>query len=169
MHEQIHALKAEDLVLSGQKIHFWKGGTGPGLLLIHSAWGDAEMSWGGVWNMLSETYTVIAPDLPGFGQSSPINRPALSSMALSLKELIDALNLERVIVAGNSFGAAVALQFAGSYPQTTAQLVLVNGGYMPRLPGIARKLIAWPPLNRAFRRLMRRLSFSPQALRKSFV
>jgi hypothetical protein len=33
-----------DVILSGQKFHYWTGGTGPGLLLLHAAWGDAELS-----------------------------------------------------------------------------------------------------------------------------
>jgi len=169
MKEQSHIPQADDLILSGRKVHFWKGGKGQGLLLIHSAWGDAEMSWSSVWGRLSDAFTVIAPDLPGFGQSSPITRPTLSAMAHSLKELIEALNLDRVIVGGNSFGAAVALQFACDFPETTIQLVLVDGGYMPVFPGVLRKLIAWPPVNQAFRRLMLYFSFSSQALKESFV
>jgi hypothetical protein len=64
MNEQSHLPQADDLILSGRKVHFWKGGTGLGLLLIHSAWGDAEMSWSSVWDRLSDAFTVIAPDLP---------------------------------------------------------------------------------------------------------
>jgi pimeloyl-ACP methyl ester carboxylesterase len=169
MKDQSHPPQAYDLILSGRKVHFWKGGTGQALLLIHSAWGDAEMSWGSVWDRLSDAFTVIAPDLPGFGQSSPIDQPALSAMAQSLKEFVEALDLSRVIVVGNSFGAAVAVQFACDFPERTAQVVLVNGGYMPVLPGVLRRLIAWPPVNRAFRRLMFYFSFSTQALKKSFV
>ena len=161
--------QADDLILSGRKVHFWKGGEGQGILLIHSAWGDAEMSWSSVWGGLSDAFTVIAPDLPGFGQSAPMARPTLSAMARSLRELIEALNLDRIIVAGNSFGAAVALQFACDFPEMTVQLVLVDGGYVPVLPGVLRKLISWQPVNRAFRRLMFYFSFSSQALKKSFV
>ncbi len=127
------------------------------------------MSWGSVWSRLSDVFTVVAPDLPGFGQSAPITKPNLSVMAQSLKELIEALNLDRVIVAGNSFGASVALQFACDFPERTAQLILINGGNMPLLPGVLRKLITWTPVNRTFRRLMFHFSYSSGALKKSFV
>ena len=97
-------------------------------MLFHAAWGDAEMSWRSVWNQLSRSFTVIAPDLPGFGLSSGLLRPSFSVMSRLLKQLLDALNVDRIITVGNSFGAAVALQFAGAYPKTVSQLVLVNGG-----------------------------------------
>jgi pimeloyl-ACP methyl ester carboxylesterase len=159
----------QDIILSGLRMHFWRGGTGPGLLLLHAAWGDAEMSWRSVWKQLSRTFMVIAPDLPGFGQSSGLPRPSLSAMAQLLRQLLDVLNVDRVIAVGNSFGASVAIQFAADFPNTASQLVLVNGGYMPSVPGLARKLIALPLLNQGFRLLIRQLSFSSHALKRSFV
>jgi len=159
----------QNIILSGHRMHFWRGGTGPGLLLLHAAWGDAEMSWSRVWSQLSSTFMVIAPDLPGFGQSSGLPRPSLAAMAQLLRQLLDALNVDRVITVGNSFGAAIAIQFAGDFPNTASHLVLVNGGYIPPISGLARKLIALPLLNQGFRLLIRQLSFSSYALKRSFV
>ena len=150
-------------------MHFWIGGTGPALLLLHAAWGDAEMSWRRVWNELARSYTVIAPDLPGFGQSTEVPLPSLLSTAELLRELIEELNVDRVITVGNSFGAAVALQLVTACPKATSQLVLVNGGYMPALPGIVKKLISLPMLKQAFRLLIRHVTFSAHALKGSFV
>ena len=161
--------RPQNVALSGQSMHFWHGGTGPGLLLLHAAWGDAEMSWSSVWNQLSTTFMVIAPDLPGFGQSSGLPRPSLSAMAQLIQELLKELNVNRVIAVGNSFGAAVAMQLAGDFPNTVTQLVLVNGGHVPPIPGLARKLVALPLLNQGFRMLIRRLSFSSHALKRSFI
>ena len=162
-------VQAENLILSGQKMHFWRGGAGFPLLLLHSAWGDAEMSWSSVWEELSDSFMVIAPDLPGFGQSSQIARPSLRAMAKRLGQLLEALQVKSVAVAGNSFGAGVARQFAGDFPEITSLLMLVNGGYIPHLPALFRKLMSVPPFNRRFRQLMRHVSFSSQALKKSFV
>ena len=159
----------QNIILSGQRMHFWRGGTGPGLLLLHAAWGDAEMSWRSVWSQLSSSFMVIAPDLPGFGQSSGLPRPSLSVMVQLLRQLLDALNVDRVIAVGNSFGAVVAIQFAGDFPDTTSQLILVNGGYMPSISSLARKLVALPLFNQGFRLLIRQLSFSSHALKRSFV
>jgi pimeloyl-ACP methyl ester carboxylesterase len=167
--EDPKTVQADDISLSGQSMHFWKGGTGPGLLLLHAAWGDAEMSWSSVWGRLSRSCTVIAPDLPGFGQSSPIHDPSLPAMVTRLKELFDALHMDHVVVVGNSFGAAVAIQFANDCPEAVSHLVLVNGGYMPVIPGPVRKFMALPIVNQVFRRFIRRLTFSLPTLKRSFA
>lgn len=162
-------MQSQDIYLSGHTIRFWKGGAGPGLLLLHAAWGDAELSWSRTWDEFSRSYTVVAPDLPGFGRSSQLLAPSLSDMAKRLKELIDALHLDRVIAVGNSLSAAVAIQFANDYPKAVSHLVLVNGGYMPLIPGPIRKIIALPIVNQVFRRLIRHLTFSLQTLKRSFA
>jgi len=162
-------VQAHDITLSGQRMHFWKGGTGPALLLLHAAWGDAEMSWSSVWVQLSRSCTVIAPDLAGFGRSSPMPKPSLSGFAKNLRELLEALQIGRVIAVGNSFGAAVAIQFANDYPEAVSQLVLVDGGYQPVIPGPVRKFIDLPVVNQGFRWFIRRLTFSPRTLQRSFA
>jgi pimeloyl-ACP methyl ester carboxylesterase len=162
-------MQSQDISLSGHIMHFWKGGAGPGLLLLHAAWGDAELSWGRTWEQLSRAYTVVAPDLPGFGRSSPLQKPSLSDMAMRLKELIDALHLDQVIVIGNSLSAAVGIRFVNEYPKAVSHLVLVNGGYMPLIPGPIRKIVALPIVNQVFRRLIRHLMFSLQTLKRSFA
>jgi len=169
MTERIHPMQPQDLDVAGRRVHVWKGGNGPGLLLLHAAWGDAEMSWSRVWDQLSRTFTVIAPDLPGFGRSAGLPRPSLPAMATTLKGLLDILHRDRVLVAGNSFGAGVAIQFANEHVKSVAQVVLVNGGYMPVIPGAMKKLLSLPVLNAAFRSLIRKLTFSPAVLNRSFV
>jgi len=169
MRENTNPMQPQDLGLAGGRVHFWKGGDGPGLLLLHAAWGDAEMSWSRVWDPLSRTFTVIAPDLPGFGRSAGLARPSLSAMATMLKQLLDSLHMDRVMVVGNSFGAAVAIQLANEHAKAIAQVVIVNGGYMPVIPDIVRKVISLPVLNAGFRSLIRKLTYSVSALNRSFV
>jgi len=162
-------LQPQKIIISGQITRVWVGGTGPALLLLHAAWGDAEMSWSSVWNELSRSSTIIAPDLPGFGQSSPLPRQSLSAMAQMQKELLSVLHVHKVTVVGNSFGAAVASQFASAYPKIVSQVVLVNGGYMPAIPGGIKYVISMPLLKQGLGFLMRRHTFSRRTLRKSFV
>jgi pimeloyl-ACP methyl ester carboxylesterase len=169
MMEDAGTMRSQDITLSGHAIHFWKGGAGPGLLLLHAAWGDAEMSWSRTWDQLALSYAVLAPDLPGFGRSSQLLKPSLSAIAQKLMELIDVLHLDRVTVVGNSLSAAVAVQIAYDYPKAVSRLVLVNGGYMPLIPGSLRKIIALPIVNQAFRRLIRHYTFSPQTVKRSFA
>ncbi len=162
-------MREENFIISGRTLRVFKGGSGPGLLLLHSAWGDAEMSWSGIWDELASSFAVIAPDLPGFGRSSQIPGPTLSLMAGALRELLDKLNPGRITVVGNSFGGGVARQFAAEFPDSVSRLVLVNGGNIPHMPPPLRKVLATPFLERRFRKLMRLFAFSPQALKKSFT
>jgi pimeloyl-ACP methyl ester carboxylesterase len=169
MQEGSQTVQSQDIALSGHVIRFWKGGTGPGLLLIHAAWGDAEMSWGRTWEQLSLSYTVVAPDLPGFGRSAQLLQSSLSGMAKKLRELVNALHLDRLTIVGNSLGAAVAIQFANDYPEAVSRLVLVNGGYLPLVPSPIRKIIALQVVSQIFHRLIRHLTFSLQTLKRSFA
>jgi pimeloyl-ACP methyl ester carboxylesterase len=161
--------QSEHLTIAGHRIHCWLGGSGPNLLLIHAAWGDAEMSWSSVWTDLARSFTVIAPDLPGFGQSSHLLRHSVPAMVELLKLLLDELNVKRIVVAGNSFGATVALQFANAYPQLCERLVLVNGGYTPLIPGPLRKTLGLPVLRQGLGWMMRSMTYSKRALRRAFV
>jgi pimeloyl-ACP methyl ester carboxylesterase len=169
MSERLSKMQSLVLMLAGRKVHFWKGGSGPALLLLHAAWGDAEMSWSRVWDQLAQSHTVIAPDLPGFGQSEKLSVPTLSGMAAMLKELLEALHLNRAMVVGNSFGAGVAIKFENDHPKMVSKLVLVDGGYMPIIPGFLRTFLSLPGVNQGFRALIRSVTFSRKTLKRSFA
>jgi pimeloyl-ACP methyl ester carboxylesterase len=169
MSESSPIMQSQVLTFSGRKVLFWKGGSGPALLLLHAAWGDAEMSWSRVWDQLAQSHTVIAPDLPGFGQSEKLSTPSLSGMAAMLKELLGALHLDHAVVVGNSFGAGVAIKFENDHRKMVSQLVLVDGGYMPVIQGFLKKLISLPGVNQGFRALIRNITFSRKTLNRSFA
>ncbi len=161
-------LSPKDLVISGKRICVRTNGTGPALLLLHSAWGDAEMSWAPVWSELGAHFTVIAPDLPGFGKSEPLGNPSLATNAKVLKELLDTLKIDRAIVAGNSYGVCIAIEFASLFPERTLRFVLVNGGYLPLLPLFIRRLISLSAVEKVFRTLMRKVNYSDTAFARAF-
>ncbi len=169
MNEPDKIMQPRDILLAGHRIRFWTGGTGPHLLLFHAAWCDAEMGWSNVWNELARSFTVIAPDLPGFGRSSAMVRPSLPAMARLLKQLLDELRVERTVVVGNSFGVSVAVQFADDYPDATSRLVLVNGGPRPNIPGPLRAILSLPLIKQTFRTILRSVSYSQRTLDRSFV
>ena len=169
MENQPQQPQSEYFTIAGHRIHCWLGGTGPNLLLIHAAWGDAEMSWSTVWTDLAQTFTVIAPDLPGFGRSSPLPRSSVHGMVDLLKHLLDELNVDHAIVVGNSFGATVALEFANAFPKTCDRLILVNGGYTPNIPAVFRQFFTLPPFRQILGWMMRSMTFSRRALKHAFV
>lgn len=105
----------------------------PAVLLVHGL-GDEADSWRRVIGPLSSSHRVIAPDLPGFGRSPRVRRRRLSPpfLAGALLELLDALDVRRVVVVGSSLGASLAQVIALRAPDRVARLVLVDGGLLAR-------------------------------------
>jgi pimeloyl-ACP methyl ester carboxylesterase len=83
--------------------------------------------------LLQRSYTVLAPDLPGHGNSAnPLGDYSLGSHASSVRDLLHLLSIERVTVVGQSFGGGVAMQFAYQFPSRCERMVLVDAGGLGR-------------------------------------
>jgi len=103
-------------------LHHVLEGTGPAVLLLHSTAADARQ-WRPQIRELRDDFTVVAPDLRGYG-GSPLN-PGSFSHAGDVVGLMDELGLERFAVVGSSGGGAVALQVASTVPERVSALVLL--------------------------------------------
>jgi len=159
---------AKSIVLAGKRLRVWTGGEGPALLLLQSAWGDAEMSWSPVWDGLSRSFSVVAPDLPGLGASEATEIISLAASARLVKDLLGHLGLGRAVVVGNSFGVALALELAAAYPDRVSRLIAVNGTSLPVIPAFLRKLMAMPSLAPFFRRMIHNVTYSDKAFARAF-
>lgn len=119
-------------------------GSGPALLLIHGV-GDNSTAWGPVHARLAQRFTVIAPDLLGHGESDkPRADYSLPAFANGMRDLLAALDIDRVTVVGHSFGGGVAMQFAYQYPQLVERIVLVSAGGVAKDVSFALRLAAMP-------------------------
>jgi pimeloyl-ACP methyl ester carboxylesterase len=147
-------------------IHYWMGG--PSVLLLHSALGDAEFSWSPIWSELGRHFTVVAPDLPGFGQSESLKSPSIEKIAHSLKRLIQALDINRLVVIGNSFGVAITIELARHAPQIVFQIILVDGLPLPSIPRPIRTLSYFPGINKIIEELLFRAAYGDGAIKKAF-
>jgi len=162
------AVESKDVRVSGKKVRVWVGGSGPGLLLLHSAWGDARMSWSAVWEELARSFTVVAPDIPGYGSSDPAESPGVTGSARVIEKLLDGLGLGQVSVVGNSMGVAFAIELASFSAARVSHLVAVNGSALPHIPGFLKALIRRPFVEKLFRRLIQNMSWSEQAFSRGF-
>lgn len=97
------------------------------VMLIHGAGPEASGIWANLIPALEKNYRVVCFDLPGFGRSgsgdalySPKNYAAL------LKWIYDHHVHGPMVLIGHSLGAAIALYYAGTYPQSLGRLVLVD-------------------------------------------
>lgn len=102
-------------------------GSGRPLVLLHSLLADRG-SFDRIVGPLSTHFRVITLDLPGFGDSTPMEG-GLAELAGRLADGIrQVVGEERPIVLGNGFGAFISLRMAIDHPDFPARLVLANGG-----------------------------------------
>ncbi len=108
----------------------------PVIALVHSLGMDHRF-WGPVAQRLAGRATVVAIDARGHGRSARGETPYTAErMAGDLRDVLDHLKVQRAIVGGASMGGCVALQFAGSYPERTSGLALIDttAWYGPTAP-----------------------------------
>lgn len=96
------------------------------LVLIHGYPFDHTL-WYATIASLGAAARVIAPDLPGFGRTEPLDEtPSMSAMADWLARYLDEKEVSTAIVAGMSMGGYVALAFAEKYPKNLVGLGLIS-------------------------------------------
>jgi pimeloyl-ACP methyl ester carboxylesterase len=116
--------------VDGLDVHLLEAGAGRAIVLLHGGTATAEMSWETAIPLLVEHgFHVIAPDTRGHGRTAnPTTRLTYDLLADDVAGLVDALGLDRPVIAGYSDGAQIALEFGLRHPGRAAALVL--GGAM---------------------------------------
>lgn len=112
----------------------------PPVLLIHGA-GGTHLDWSPHIRKLPEA-NAIAPDLNGHGKSTGDGRNTIQDYAQDMIALLDALNLEKVIVCGQSMGGAIAQTIALYHPERLAGMILITTGAKLRVhPDIIEQVL----------------------------
>jgi pimeloyl-ACP methyl ester carboxylesterase len=125
-------MERSEAVLHGQCVSYHLSGTGPLIVLLHGIAGDSS-TWEEVVPWLSSSHTVLAPDLLGHGRScKPEGDYSLGAYANGLRDLLEALELERGTIVGHSLGGGIAMQFAYQFPERCERLALVSSGGLGR-------------------------------------
>jgi pimeloyl-ACP methyl ester carboxylesterase len=98
---------------------------------VHGLASNAR-TWDGVAQRLNEAgHTVVAVDQRGHGLSDkPDTGYSFDEVTADIRALIEALGWEKPLVAGQSWGGNVVLDFAARWPDSVAGLVLVDGGFI---------------------------------------
>jgi pimeloyl-ACP methyl ester carboxylesterase len=120
---------------NGVRLHYLGQGSGNAVLLIHSMASNLQHSWvdSGWVEHLCSSYRVIAVDCRGHGLSAKSYDPdfyTADKMADDAVRLLDHLGIDRVLLAGYSMGACVALNLAVRYPSRVRAMVI--GGVSSR-------------------------------------
>lgn len=119
---------AEDkyIRIDGRRLHFLEWGDGPGavLLLLHGTGDDAHV-WDHFAGNAADRFRIIALDQRGHGLSDWVSPPAYHcrDYVSDLEKLVDALQLQKIILMGHSMGALHATSYAARNPDKIAALI----------------------------------------------
>lgn len=112
--------------VDGLRLHYVRGGQGEPLVLLHG-FGSTWYEWRKVMPDLAERYTVIAPDLPGLGDSEvPAGGFDKRTTAGYIHGLLQQLNIDQIYLVGHDIGLMVAFAYAAEYPEAVRRLVLLE-------------------------------------------
>ena len=111
---------------NGIKINLWIGGEGPPILLLHG-WPQTAQMWRKIAPPLTQQYTVICPDLRGYGDSDkPRDGYDKKTMARDMHELMLGLGHRTYGIVGHDRGGRVAHRQALDYPDAVTQLCVLD-------------------------------------------
>ena len=123
--------KSQRIKTSGTEIHVTVGGSGPPLLLLHG-YPQTHLMWHKVAPVLAKEFTVVVPDLRGYGESG---KPKTSddhfpyskrAMALDQVEVMAALGYKDFFLAGHDRGARVSHRMAIDHPNAVKKIAVLD-------------------------------------------
>jgi pimeloyl-ACP methyl ester carboxylesterase len=104
------------------------------VLLLHG-YAETSTMWRPVIPTLAEHFTVIAPDLPGIGDSSiPSDGLDMTTAAIRIHSLVRSLGVQQAEVVGHDIGLMVAYAYASKFPAEVKKLVLMDA-FLPGVDG----------------------------------
>jgi len=120
--------------IDGVKLHYTTGGHGATLILLHG-YAETSRMWTPILPLLGEKFTVIAPDLPGIGDSSiPADGLDMKSAAIRIHSLARSLGVAKARVVGHDIGLMVAYAYAAQFPAEVEKLVVMDA-FLPGVDG----------------------------------
>jgi pimeloyl-ACP methyl ester carboxylesterase len=119
--------------VDGVTLRYATAGQGPSVILLHG-YAETSRMWTPIIPALAERFTVIAPDLPGIGESAiPADGLDMRTAAIRIHALARSLGVERARVVGHDIGLMVAYAYAALFPDEVEKLVVMDAF----LPGVA--------------------------------
>ena len=120
---------------AGVKTHYLTSGEGEPIILLHGggAGVSAVHNWQHSMGPMAEAgFSVYAPEVVGFGLTDkPTNGNGIQAKIDHVKNMIDALCLDKVNLVGNSMGGRISLGIALEWPDRVNKMVLMGSGGMP--------------------------------------
>ena len=129
-----NAIESRFADVEGIKLHYLTAGHGTVVILLHGYTQTSRM-WRPLIPRLAEKFTVIAPDLPGIGDSA-ISEDGLDmkTAAIRIHTLAKSLGITKARVVGHDIGLMVAYAYAAQFPAEVEKLVVMDA-FLPGVPG----------------------------------
>jgi pimeloyl-ACP methyl ester carboxylesterase len=133
------AIASRAATIDGVSLNYLTAGDGPAVILLHG-YAQTSRMWRPLVAKLALKFTVIAPDLPGIGDSSiPADQGiSMITAAKQIHELVRSLKIEKARVVGHDIGLMVAYAYAAQFPGETEKLAVMDA-FLPGVPG-------WEPI-----------------------
>jgi pimeloyl-ACP methyl ester carboxylesterase len=120
--------------IEGKKLQYLTAGEGPAVILQHGYTQTSRM-WRPLIEKLKDKFTVIAPDLPGIGDSDvPKNGSDMKTAAVRVHALAKSLGITNARVVGHDIGLMVAYAYAAQFPAEVEKLVVMDA-FLPGVSG----------------------------------
>src|SRR6266404_2703560 len=137
-HGQEKTIASRTAEVDGVRLQYLTVGKGPAVILLHG-YAETSRMWRPILPVLAERFTVIAPDLPGIGDSAiPADGLDMKSAAMRIHGLARKLGVEKARVVGHDIGLMVAYAYAAEFPAETEKLVVMDA-FLPGVEG-------WEPI-----------------------
>src|SRR5882757_354396 len=120
--------------IEGKKLHYVTAGQGPALILLHGYTQTSRM-WRPLIDKLKHKFTVIAPDLPGIGDSDiPKDGCDMKTAAIRIHALAKSIGVTKARVVGHDIGLMVAYVYAAQFSAEVEKLVVMDA-FLPGVQG----------------------------------
>src|SRR5256884_1270542 len=127
-----NSIESKFATVEGIKIHYLTAGHGPAVILLHGYTQTSRM-WRPLIPKLTDKFTVVAPDLPGIGDSDiPEDSLDMKTAAIRIHALVKSLGISKARVVGHDIGLMVAYAYAAQFPTEVEKLVVMDAF----LPGV---------------------------------
>jgi pimeloyl-ACP methyl ester carboxylesterase len=131
---QDDAIASRSVEIDGARLHYMAAGHGTALILLHG-YAETSLMWKPIIPALANRFTVIAPDLPGIGDSDiPAGGLDMKNAAIRIHDLAKSLGVQKAEVVGHDIGLMVAYAYAAQFPAEVTKLVLMDA-FLPGVPG----------------------------------
>jgi len=131
-------ISSRDAKIDNVQLHYLTVGHGPATVILLHGFAETSRMWRPIIPTLAEKFTVIAPDLPGIGDSSIPDKIDMLEAAKQIHDLVRSLKIDKARVVGHDIGLMVAYAYAAQFPGETEKLAVMDA-FLPGVPG-------WEPI-----------------------